>query len=269
MVDVTVGGLGDRVPHIVRRFQPKFAACDALYEFARANRPEDPPTDDAAGRLIFRTYGRSSKSYQAAVRLAAIGYGVQSGMIGRSLFEDMLVAHWLRRFPEKALELFERHRRASLAALEQTLEQYHMLGDLQADITDEDRANVALARQHWTGKTMRQLLADVEDEWKHEIDRRLIHQAHDLFHFFNNQLLHHTSISLGIIAGEERAGRVPIELGPHMAYVGDALMVAFVSYSNTMSLVLDEERQEELSRLTTAHIKTFVSVLPRPRPEDS
>lgn len=245
MVDVTGGGLGDRVPHIVRRFQPKFAACDALYEFARANRPEDPPTDDAAGRLIFRTYGRSSKSYQAAVRLAAIGYGVQSGMIGRSLFEDMLVAHWLRRFPEKALELFERHRRASLAAL------------------------VALARQHWTGKTMRQLLADVEDEWKHEIDRRLIHQAHDLFHFFNNQLLHHTSISLGIIAGEERAGRVPIELGPHMAYVGDALMVAFVSYSNTMSLVLDEERQEELSRLTTAHIKTFVSVLPRPRPEDS
>jgi hypothetical protein len=260
-------GLSDRVPRIVDHFEPQFAACDSLYDFARANRPEKPPTDDAAGRMIFRTYGRSSKSYQAAVRLAAIGYGVQSAMVCRSLFEDMVVAHWVRRFPEKAPELFERHRRATLAAFEQALGRYDLLEGAKADIGDEDRMNVGLARDHWTGRSIRRLLKDVEDEWEHEVDRRLIHQAHDLFH--NNLLVHHSAVSLGIIAGEQCDGRTPIELGPHKAYVGDALIMAFIAYSNTMSLVLDEDGRDRLARLTLEHFDAFARVTPRKKPKGS
>jgi hypothetical protein len=34
------------------------------------------------------------------VRLAGFGYGEQAEMVNRSLYQDMLIAHWVKRPPE-------------------------------------------------------------------------------------------------------------------------------------------------------------------------
>jgi hypothetical protein len=108
-LDARIRGYRDRamngaaiVPEIVAAFPEQFAAAEALRDFAKANRPEAPPTQDEAGVLILRTYTRSSKTYNASLRLALVGYGAQAGMLNRSLFEDMIVAHWIRRNPDTA-----------------------------------------------------------------------------------------------------------------------------------------------------------------------
>src|SRR5438270_10989735 len=52
-----------------------YRACEALYDFARANRPEYPEDDDELGKLLFKTYVRASKSYQGSYKLAFDAYG--------------------------------------------------------------------------------------------------------------------------------------------------------------------------------------------------
>ena len=77
-----------------------------LYEFASNNRPA-PQGFTAVEGLLLDTYARSTKTYQAVVRLAYIGYGQQAFMLGRPLFEDMVVAHWIRRNPKSVRRLEE------------------------------------------------------------------------------------------------------------------------------------------------------------------
>jgi hypothetical protein len=67
-----------------------------------------------ADRLIVATYARGAKTYQGALRLAYIGYGAQSFMLGRSLYEDMLVGHWIKLNPEQAPRQLNDHRRMTL-----------------------------------------------------------------------------------------------------------------------------------------------------------
>jgi hypothetical protein len=75
---------GEVRPEIIFAFGPQFAACDALYEFARSHRPNQSAAA-SADRLIVATYARGSKTYQGALRLAYIAYGARrSCSAGRS-----------------------------------------------------------------------------------------------------------------------------------------------------------------------------------------
>ena len=90
-------------PELQARFQAQFSACASLYAFAGAHRPPGPPAPDTGGQLILWSYARASKTYQGSFRLAACGYGEQAGMLNRSLYEDMAIAHWVKRHPDEAI----------------------------------------------------------------------------------------------------------------------------------------------------------------------
>ena len=45
--------------------------------------------------IISATAGRSEKTYESVLHLAASNYGQQAAMLLRSMFEDVVVAHWL------------------------------------------------------------------------------------------------------------------------------------------------------------------------------
>jgi Family of unknown function (DUF5677) len=53
--------------------------------------------------LVWLTVFRSTKTFDAVLVLADNGYGEQSGMPCRSLFEDMVVAQWLRVTPAESV----------------------------------------------------------------------------------------------------------------------------------------------------------------------
>jgi hypothetical protein len=56
---------------------------------------EGLPMRTAADMLLQTVLARSTRTYRAAMLLATEGMGEQTRMLGRSLFEDMVDAHWI------------------------------------------------------------------------------------------------------------------------------------------------------------------------------
>src|SRR5919201_2694555 len=176
---------------IVSAFEPQFAACDALYAFARSHRPSRPPSSEPAG-LILATYARGSKTYQGALRLAYLGYGAQSFMLGRSLWEDMLVAHWIKLNPKKAPRQLDDHRRLTLAVYAGELRRFGLDIPDQAPIDREerDRLRQEFGSRHWTKLSMDELRIAVESEFpKQGGHRRLLGQVDALLHRHANLIV--------------------------------------------------------------------------------
>jgi hypothetical protein len=80
---------------------------------------------DTEMALFFATIARSARTYEGICLLLENGLAVQGGMLARSLFEDVVVAHWLVRnkvlgTSEWMSERFIRHR-AAIADLQERL----------------------------------------------------------------------------------------------------------------------------------------------------
>jgi hypothetical protein len=242
-------------------FRAQFAAAIALRNFARVNRPSGSPTEDEAARLVMATYARASKTFQASLRLSQQGYGAQAGMLNRSLFEDMVVAHWIRLNAKEAPVQFERHRQHTLDDIKGKYAKYDREHEVAAwpALTDEERA--ALVSEygrtpHWTKKSLYELVKEVESEWPSEVDRRILWQVFDIAHRFNNLLLHHSFFGLGL-AADPIPGGVRWDVGPSDKHIHGALMVAWFSYVHLVSLVVSGNVHEELAALYTEDLPAF------------
>ena len=91
---------------IAKLHAAELAACAALRDFllevvrpwgGRSLNPER--TEDA---LLAALLSRSSNTFWAAIELCQIGFGEQALMLNRSLFEDMVDAHWVTVDPTTA-----------------------------------------------------------------------------------------------------------------------------------------------------------------------
>jgi hypothetical protein len=246
-------------PGVVEAFRPAFDACEALLRFAAGNRPSRPLTEDAADKLIFRTYARSSKTYNASFLLSGRGYGVQAGMLNRSLFEDMIVAHWIKKNAANASEKYERHRRHAIEETRGALTKHGAGIEMEhlPELSEGQRKSYAqeFGNRSWTGLSLDALTEEVEDEWPEgQFGRDMLWWVYDIVQRFNNLMLHHTAISLGLTSvdpakeGEENEA-VTLDVGPSTAHVQGSLLGAFYCYHQTMTLVLDEEQTEALRAL--------------------
>ena len=198
---------------------PLFAACEALLDFAKSHRPSAPADDDTARVLLHRTYIRASKGYQALFKLAYDGYGSQSFVIGRTVYEDMLVAHWIFLSPTHAPAKFRRYERLSRHRLRKA---YLKVGLSFKEQTYPSVAPAELQRleeefkrnQHWTGKTMRQLHDAVKTEFSEpDSHRRLLQQVQEIIHALSNLAVHHSYLSLDAAAPVLPDGRRFADVG--------------------------------------------------------
>lgn len=247
-------------PEIVAAFQPQFAACDAIYAFARSQRPDRPPSPDPAGRLILATYARGSKSYQGALRLAHIGYGAQSLMLGRSLYEDMLVAHWIKLNPQQAPRQLDDHRRMTLAVYQSELRRFGLDPPeaAQIDRAERDQLRREFGSGHWTKLSMDALRAAVQDEFpEQDSHRRLLLQVDTLLHRHANLIVHHSFLSLGGAAAAAGESSITYDVGASTRFMPQALFIAFFSYIHLTSLVVPRSKQGELARLWHDHRAAF------------
>jgi hypothetical protein len=89
-----------------------FRASEALIRFTEGDLfPLDPPFN----LIVSATFMRSRETFTATHNLVAYHFGVQAAMLVRSLFEDMVVAHWLvlnRDDSDWLVARFQRHRDA-------------------------------------------------------------------------------------------------------------------------------------------------------------
>jgi uncharacterized protein DUF5677 len=89
-----------------------FRASEALIRFTEGDYfPLDPPFN----LIVSATFMRSRETFTATHNLVAHNFSVQAAMLVRSLFEDMVVAHWLvlnRDDSDWLVARFQRHRDA-------------------------------------------------------------------------------------------------------------------------------------------------------------
>jgi hypothetical protein len=197
--------------------------------------------------------------------LAGFGYGAQAGMLNRSLFEDMVVAHWVNLNPDEGPALYERHRQHTMAQMKDTYAKHGRADEIASWPPMEARERTELAEEferkhHWTKRTLYQLVNDIEGEFADaNTDRRMLWQVFDINHRFNNLILHHSFFGLGLAASRQ-GDIVEFDVGPSSAHVFGALQGAFFCYGHTASLVHSGGELDELNGLWSKHIAAFTHV---------
>ncbi len=98
---------------IAKEYGAPLAACDRIRDYADEllkdwrGRPLDP--EKGAEMILAAIFARSLNTYCAAIELTRIGFAEHAAMLNRSLFEDMVDAHWVSVKEELAVERYEQH----------------------------------------------------------------------------------------------------------------------------------------------------------------
>jgi hypothetical protein len=127
-------------------------------------------------------------------------------MLNRSLYEDMAIAHRVHLHPEHAATQFEKNEELAWGEWGAALQKHEAPVDLGSFPAFGDAERKDLARgfggKTWTGLNLYELTRAIEEEWL-EGDRRILWQAHDIVHSFNN-LFPASTASASAIAIEAR-----------------------------------------------------------------
>lgn len=212
------------------------------------------------------TTARSYRTYLVVIHLCRCGYGLQAAMLNRTLFEDMVSAHWAVKHPKDAATQIAEHD-AYMATLRAEGYAKHGIpkppGENLPKYTRKQRQVLDRRYRHggrgWTGKSLPSMIEDVESMWE-EPDRRLLHQMHDLVQRANNTLLHHsaTSVSLGVtVSGDDDEHTVIFNVGPTRDFIRPALGFALWTFPNTFSLLLDGDSLAALNELGRKHAHLY------------
>jgi uncharacterized protein DUF5677 len=89
----------------------ELADCDRIREHAVAmfETWTGRGIESTADGLVVAIFARSTDTFTCAVRSLRLGYGAQAAMLNRSLFEDMVDAHWIITDPDTAAARYQDH----------------------------------------------------------------------------------------------------------------------------------------------------------------
>lgn len=247
---------------LLEEFAEYFAACEETAQFFREHRMVDPKATPEWLAVNWTT-ARSYRTYLVVVHLCKCGYGLQAAMLNRTLFEDMIAAHWASKHPKAAATRMAEHD-AYTATLRGEEYARHGIdkpsGDNLPTYTKKQRERLDRRYRRgssgWTGQSVPAMVKDVESLWSAP-DRRLLRQMHDIAHRANNTLLHHsaTSLSLGVTIREGADGEhtTIFNVGPTRDFIVPALGFALWTFPNTLSLLLEGDSLKALNELGQKH----------------
>jgi Family of unknown function (DUF5677) len=242
---------------VLRQFREVFRFADSLGVWVRRNLPDvysgDPHAPHVVPTLILI---RMSVTFAALVRLCEGGYGDQAMMLYRSMFEDMLVAHWVAEDPERAEErLRKQDRHGEILMLDEDVFGEHGFEyepSLRPPTPDERRELGALFGEHGernlTGKNLWVLVNETAPKLR-EREAEELRSGYAFLVKVANRTLHTTADTL-------RHAVTPLESGdailgqPNMQ-VSMPLFAATWCLYRTASLILEQLQVDraELDRL--------------------
>lgn len=231
---------------IAERFAPLLAACDRLHDFTIAMREPwgGRAIDGLHEQLMLIVFSRSSNTFCGATELARVGFGAQAAMLNRSLFEDMIDAHWITVKPELAVQrIGEHHLHGQMlladAARAEELMPAHEIPSFDATRRAElDETFGQYGEKSWTALGTYSRVMDVEHLWDDQ-GRKDLHTHRRLVHRESNQLLHLSAFSMSGQIRERTEDTLTLALGPSDQYVEKALFAAFWTYGQLTSVVRD------------------------------
>lgn len=200
---------------------------------------------DAEG-LVIAVLCRSLDTYCASLRLASDGYGTQAQMLNRSLFEDMVDAHWIATDPDTAMLRYAQHaEHSAMLWADVVRKRPEMWPDLEVPPIDQkrrDELNV-IYKQHgtvpWSGLNIYERVKLIEHHWQD--GRKYLRTFRDLSQRDNNETLHLSSASLrAVLDASAPDGEMSFVCGPREDRVDRALFGAFWPFAQTVGLVVDE-----------------------------
>jgi hypothetical protein len=228
-----------------------------------SGRALEHPHDGLMGALI----ARSVKTFAAFPHLVRNGYGEQAAMLNRSLFEDMVDAHWVSVHPDLAVERYEQQtRHNSMVMAERVAKHRDIYPDVvlpEHDKEDRRQLNGIFGRygdKHWTGLNLHQRTEAIEECWTDEEGRGHLRFFRDIAHRLNTQLLHASAYSLNETIRAERSPTPSYKLGPSTDNIDQAIFCAYWTFLQTASLMVEHFQLDDpavLAALRDRHMPSF------------
>jgi hypothetical protein len=260
----------DPTEGLSEKFRGKIDGCERLLAYAEGLLRDWPgrAVENIPDGLILALFARSLDTATASVRLAADGYGAQASMLNRSLFEDMIDAHWVVTEEEAAERCFAdhlQHGRMLLADAVAKYPEYYAEIELpefdpvERKALDDDYGR--FGHKSWTKVNLHERVSLVEHHWTDEVGRSTLHFFHDIAHRENNQTLHVSSATLGKNL-EFHDGELGLTVGPREDMVDRALFGSFWILDAIVGVLLDRfgiELDEE-TRGAVFSTRDFISL---------
>lgn len=218
-------------------FAAEFAICDraAAYMWDTTWPWKGRALDGDRGEdaLIAVFFARTFNSFCAAIELCRLGLAEQAAMLNRSLFEDMVDAHWITLDPDRAVELINDHQRHGQMLIADAADRQLAFLDEEAlpafDPSDRPRLDKLFGRygeRSWTTRSLFERVKAIEHLWDDEERASGLWFHHDIVHAFNNRMLHPSGVGLaGMVRSFDQRG-FSVKMGPQGELIGEALTAA-------------------------------------------
>lgn len=201
--------------------------------------------------LMLSLHARSTRTFQGTLRVSQYGLAEQATMLTRSLYEDMVDAHWISRNRDDAVQLFADHRRYSLdhkAAIVERYPEHFDHWDVELPrLTDDGRTRLRpVFGKHcstsWTGLSLPRRVNEILPCWKPGADRRQVMFIFEWVLPHVNETLHTSSASISAMIEETGDPSAPLafEIGASDESLPRVLFFAYWSYWQMLSLIMDE-----------------------------
>jgi hypothetical protein len=204
------------------------------------------------GDLILITiFARSVRTYEAIVRcLGERGFGEQGLMLNRSLFEDMIDAHWVSLNRELATKRLEQHDLYSRLLRADTQRKFPSWFDgrkpPRIKVTNEERKALQglygkSGSGSWTGAgSLDERVASVKSCWADDGQELLFWTA--WVHKMTNEVIHPTAFSLGRLGTPKVTDQGDFEwhFGSTAQWLPQSLHAAVWTLGQIVSLVIDQ-----------------------------
>jgi Family of unknown function (DUF5677) len=228
---------------------PQLDACDRLREFAFSlspwpGRPLDPylrPHEP----LLAAIFARSLNTYCSTIELTRIGFGEQAAMLNRSLFEDMIDAHWVTVEPALAVERMRDHHLHGRMLLADAARSQHGFVPHDEIPTFHEAERTRLdgmfgpnGSRSWTTVGLHERVAAVAHIWGERADSLDFHRR--IVHRDNNQQLHLSGQAIGEVIVSSGPDGLAVKVGPGPEYIGRALAAAFWTFAEMVGLIVDQ-----------------------------
>jgi hypothetical protein len=254
----------EAVQAIWRLHAEELGACDALRDFlldivrpwgGRALDPA-PPEDGLVAALL----SRSATTFWGVVELCRLRFGEQALMLTRSLFEDMVDAHWVTVDPSTSQARYSEHLEHGQMIMSEALAKHPRLFEVDAIPEFDPTRRKALdgvfgefGQKSWTGIAIHKRVELIEHLWTDEVAREQLHFCRRVVHRMNNQRLHASGEALNRTLRRASQTEAVFRLGPDGEGIAQALFGAWWTFVQILTLVLDhfEFPPDTRDRLTT------------------
>jgi hypothetical protein len=233
-----------------------------------------------ADRILSMAIARGVTTFSAALELAEAGFGRETQMLNRSLFEGLLVSHWISANPDQAEKRFPASQDFELHLMRERVaefapEELEVEDGIELDperLAEAQRLFGKANQRMWTGhRSLWDLFKEVEDRWERPWGEALTRYMQNEYQRNTKEMHATTSALFGLVLDPfaERGGirGLSVRIGPGPDEVAAALFNSFFNHSNLLLLLVDHfelgtEAEIKVKGLVVEHQFAFVLIDP-------